>query len=168
MSEEITPGPGESPPQPLEQDAEKQSPESLPTTSAPESAFKSLGWLDQFLAVWILLAMIIGIVLGNFKKDTGAALQRGQFVGVSIPIGIYSPSAHLPFNVTDIKVAVGLLVMMYPILCKIRFETLHRSFKDRKLWIQVAFSILLNWIVAPFMMVRFYSSLVFSLPKTDL
>lgn len=51
------------------------------------SAFKSLGLLDRFLAVWILLAMIVGILLGNFVPNTGPALQKGQFVGVSVPIG---------------------------------------------------------------------------------
>lgn len=51
------------------------------------SAFKSLGILDQFLALWIFLAMLIGILLGNFVPNTGPALQRGEFVGVSIPIG---------------------------------------------------------------------------------
>lgn len=54
------------------------------------SAFKNLGILDRFLAVWILLAMVIGILLGNFVPETGPALQRGQFVGVSVPIGIDS------------------------------------------------------------------------------
>ena len=52
-----------------------------------ESAFKSLGLLDRFLAVWIFLAMAIGIILGNFVPSTGPALQRGTFVGVSVPIG---------------------------------------------------------------------------------
>jgi ACR3 family arsenite transporter len=51
------------------------------------SAFKKLGILDQFLALWIFLAMAIGIILGNFVPNTGPALQRGKFVGVSIPIG---------------------------------------------------------------------------------
>jgi hypothetical protein len=51
------------------------------------SAFKGLGWLDRFLAVWILLAMIIGVLLGNFVESVGPALQKGKFVGVSIPIG---------------------------------------------------------------------------------
>lgn len=51
------------------------------------SAFKSLGWLDRFLAVWILLAMIVGIILGNFVPSTGPALEKGKFVGVSVPIG---------------------------------------------------------------------------------
>ena len=51
------------------------------------SAFKNLGLLDRFLVVWIFLAMAIGIILGNFVPSTGPALQRGKFVGVSVPIG---------------------------------------------------------------------------------
>lgn len=51
------------------------------------SAFKALGWLDRFLALWIFLAMAIGIILGNFVPNTGPALQKGKFVGVSVPIG---------------------------------------------------------------------------------
>jgi len=54
--------------------------------------------------------------------------------------------------------AIGLLVMMYPILCKVRYETLHRSFREKSLWIQVAFSIVVNWIVAPLFMVPFSQS----------
>lgn len=54
------------------------------------SAFKGLGWVDRFLAVWIFLAMVIGILLGNFVPETGPALQKGKFVGVSVPIGMYS------------------------------------------------------------------------------
>lgn len=53
------------------------------------SAFKSLGLLDQFLALWIFLAMAVGIVLGNFVPGTGPTLQRGRFVGVSVPIGMF-------------------------------------------------------------------------------
>jgi arsenite transporter len=52
-----------------------------------ESVFKNLGILDRYLAVWIFLAMAIGIILGNFVPSTGRALQKGEFVGVSIPIG---------------------------------------------------------------------------------
>ncbi|KAK0262313.1 arsenicals resistance [Friedmanniomyces endolithicus] len=99
-----------------------------------ESAFKSLGWLDRLLALWILLAMIVGILLGNFVSSVGPALKKGEFVGVSIPI------------------AIGLLVMMYPILCKVQYETLHHAFRSRALWIQVGFSVILNWIIAPFLM----------------
>ncbi|TVY19332.1 Arsenical-resistance protein Acr3 [Lachnellula arida] len=98
------------------------------------SAFKSLGLLDRFLALWIFLAMAVGILLGNFVPGTREALQRGRFVGVSVPI------------------AVGLLVMMYPILCKVRFESLHRVFRKREVWVQIGFSVVVNWIVAPLVM----------------
>jgi ACR3 family arsenite transporter len=69
-----------------EQDVEKQAFPPLPEKEQ-SSAFKALGWLDRLLALWILLAMIIGILLGNFVPSTGPALQKGKFVGVSIPIG---------------------------------------------------------------------------------
>lgn len=51
------------------------------------SAFASLGLLDRFLAVWIFLAMAVGIILGNFVSSMSPALEKGTFVGVSIPIG---------------------------------------------------------------------------------
>lgn len=66
---------------------------------------KGLSFLDRFLVIWILLAMAIGIILSNLVPSTGPDLQQSTFVGVSVPI------------------AVGLLVMMYPILCKVRYET---------------------------------------------
>lgn len=78
--------------------------------------------------------MAIGIILSNLVPSTGPALQKGQFVGVSIPI------------------AIGLLVMMYPILCKVRYETLHLLLQTAELWKQVAISFVLNWIVAPLFM----------------
>ncbi|KFZ20238.1 hypothetical protein V502_03256 [Pseudogymnoascus sp. VKM F-4520 (FW-2644)] len=124
------------PPITIDNDSEQQpTTDSEDSRHAPkESAFKSLGLLDRFLAVWIFLAMAIGIILGNFVHDVGPALQKGTFVGVSIPI------------------AVGLLVMMYPILCKVQFETLHHVFREREIWIQILFSIVLNWIIAPLVM----------------
>ncbi len=133
---------------------------------------KSLGWLDRLLAVWILLAMITGVLLGNFVPGMGQVLQKGQLTGVSVPIGMSGPS---PLACTAGKPrlsvwwarrsrrgssrhmlttqAVGLLVMMYPILCKVRYESLHELFAHQGLWKQLAFSIVMNWIVAPFMMV---------------
>ncbi|KAM0443741.1 hypothetical protein ACHAPV_009223 [Trichoderma viride] len=103
-------------------------------TKEPISAFKALGWLDQFLAMWIFLAMAIGIILGNFVPSTGPALQKGKFVGVSVPI------------------AIGLLIMMYPILCKVRFESLHKLLAHRTIWKQILFSVAMNWVIAPFLM----------------
>jgi hypothetical protein len=85
----------------LSSDAEKGSPPlaagspgshaDIGTGDRPQkSVFKSLGWLDRFLAVWILLAMVIGVLLGNFVPGTGLALDKGKFVGVSVPIGMYT------------------------------------------------------------------------------
>jgi len=56
--------------------------------------------------------------------------------------------------IADHSVAIGLLVMMYPILCKVQYETLHLALREKELWIQIGFSILLNWIVAPLLMVN--------------
>ena len=55
-----------------------------------QSAFKSLGLLDRFLAVWIFLAMVVGVLLGNFVPETATALEKGEFAGVSVPIGEFS------------------------------------------------------------------------------
>ncbi|KAM0420894.1 hypothetical protein ACHAPT_011283 [Fusarium lateritium] len=100
------------------------------------SAFRGLGLLDRYLALWIFLAMAIGIILGKFVPQTGPALQKGKFVSVSVPI------------------AIGLLVMMYPILCKVRYESLHELLSHREMWKQICFSVFVNWILAPFLMVN--------------
>ncbi|KAL1641739.1 arsenicals resistance [Didymella pomorum] len=96
---------------------------------------KGLSFLDRFLVLWILIAMGVGIAIGNTVDNAGPALQRGEFVGVSIPI------------------AIGLLVMMYPILCKVRYETLHLLLSHKDLWIQIGISFVLNWVIAPLFMV---------------
>ncbi|KAH6628163.1 sodium bile acid symporter family-domain-containing protein [Chaetomium tenue] len=115
-------------------DVEKQGIQEAASPTKKVSAFKSLGWLDRFLAVWILLAMVLGVLLGNFVPEVGPALQKGKFADVSIPI------------------AVGLLVMMYPILCKVQYEVLHQIFSHRGIWKQIGFSVFVNWIVAPLLM----------------
>jgi ACR3 family arsenite transporter len=46
--------------------------------------------------------------------------------------------------------------MMYPILCKVKYETLHLVLQHRALWIQIGFSIIMNWLVAPFIMVSLF------------
>lgn len=68
-------------------DVEKHNSPSAPTDNTKTSAFKTLGWLDRFLPAWIFLAMLIGILLGNFVPSVGLALQKGKFVDVSVPIG---------------------------------------------------------------------------------
>lgn len=64
-----------------------ESRDALDESKSGQSAFKGLGWLDRLLALWILLAMIIGILLGNYVPSVGPALHRGELIGVSIPIG---------------------------------------------------------------------------------
>ncbi|KAI7572301.1 hypothetical protein D0869_02542 [Hortaea werneckii] len=103
--------------------------------TGPPPPIKGLSWLDRLLVVWIILAMAIGIIIGNLAPSVGPALQQGEFIGVSAPI------------------AVGLLVMMFPILCKVRFETLHLLLRTKELWKQIAISFVINWILAPFFMV---------------
>ncbi|RCI11733.1 hypothetical protein L249_7619 [Ophiocordyceps polyrhachis-furcata BCC 54312] len=105
-----------------------------------KSAFRELGLLDRFLALWILLAMLVGIVVGNFAAGAERVLQQGRFIGVSIPI------------------AVGLLVMMYPILCNVRFESLHLVLRQKRLWRQLGFSLVINWLIAPFFMLALASA----------
>jgi ACR3 family arsenite transporter len=80
-----------------EQEPQQQEPQSPPCCETAQSrlsavesrlsAFRSLGFLDRFLALWIFLAMLIGILLGNFVDNAGPALQKGKFVEVSVPIG---------------------------------------------------------------------------------
>jgi ACR3 family arsenite transporter len=138
----ITSSPSSSLPASAPNDIEKQQQQpASPEANLPKasniglSTFKSLSFLDRFLAVWIFLAMLVGILLGNFCPSVAPALQRGTFVSVSVPI------------------AVGLLVMMYPILCKVQYERLHEVFRSRQVWIQLGFSLVVNWIIAPFIMV---------------
>ena len=85
--------------QPTDQDQEKQADQHATSNEndfddaeKKVSAFKALGWLDRFLAVWIFLAMVIGILLGNFVPNTTEAIDKGKFVGVSVPIGKHFPS----------------------------------------------------------------------------
>ena len=83
-----TPAASNAPSPDVEKQAIKDRDEDLAKASKT-SIFKSLGWLDRFLALWIFLAMAVGIILGNFVPNTGPALQKGKFVGVSIPIGMF-------------------------------------------------------------------------------
>ena len=85
LQDEVTPP---SPPIHDAMDPEKQSQHAGEAPDASKtSVYKNLGWLDRFLAVWIFLAMAIGIILGEFVPNTGPALQKETFVGVSVPIG---------------------------------------------------------------------------------
>ncbi len=100
-------------------------------TEADAPILKRLSTLDRFLPVWIFAAMAIGLLLGRLFPDLGVALDRVQLAGVSVPIGI------------------GLLWMMYPVLAKVRYETIGPHLRDTKL---LGTSLLLNWVIGPILM----------------
>ncbi|MFF4755497.1 ACR3 family arsenite efflux transporter [Streptomyces sp. NPDC002514] len=96
-----------------------------------DSIVRKLSTLDRYLAVWILLAMAVGLGLGRLIPGMNDALAKIEIGGVSLPI------------------ALGLLVMMYPVLAKVRYDRLDRVTGDRKLMIS---SLIINWIVGPAVM----------------
>lgn len=100
------------------------------TTTTPREAavVGKLSTLDRFLAVWIIAAMAAGLLLGRFVPGLNTALDSVKVGSVSLPI------------------AVGLLVMMYPVLAKVRYNETGRVLADRKLLIT---SLIINWVAAP-------------------
>jgi len=92
---------------------------------------KRLGFLDQFLTLWIFLAMLIGVSIGYF-----------------IP-SVESLFSQLSYNTTNIPLAVGLIIMMYPPLVKVDFTKLHSILKKPKL---LSLSFFITWIFGPFLM----------------
>ena len=90
-----------------------------------------LSRLDRFLPVWILLAMAAGLLLGRWVPGVQSALDAVKIGQTSLPI------------------ALGLLLMMYPVLAKVRYEDMGHVTGDRKLlWL----SLLLNWLIGPALM----------------
>jgi ACR3 family arsenite transporter len=90
--------------------------------------------LDRLLTPLIVVAMILGVVIGRFAPNVNENLSKGDLHGVSAPL------------------TVGLLVMMWPILTKVRYEEFPRLLHTRRLWLHVALSLVLNWLLAPFLM----------------
>ncbi|WP_407923925.1 ACR3 family arsenite efflux transporter [Corynebacterium comes] len=90
-----------------------------------------MSFLDKYLAVWIILAMALGLLLGRSIPGFGDALGAMEVGGISLPI------------------AFGLLVMMYPPLAKVRYDKAAEIAADKRL---MTVSLLLNWIVGPALM----------------
>ncbi|KAI8865409.1 arsenical-resistance protein, partial [Ramicandelaber brevisporus] len=97
---------------------------------------KTLSFLDRFLSVWIALAMCGGVLIGYYVPSAKHALDSAQFADVSAPI------------------ASGMIWMMYPVLCKVRYEMIwSRSGKPSSAMLQnIGVSLAVNWLFAPLLM----------------
>ncbi|MCH8561035.1 ACR3 family arsenite efflux transporter [Nesterenkonia sp. LB17] len=102
--------------------------QSAPPVPDPSAVVAKLSVLDRFLPVWIIAAMGLGLALGAVVPQVGVAMESMEVAGVSLPI------------------AIGLLIMMYPVLAKVRYNETGRVLSDKKL---VVTSLLINWILAP-------------------
>ena len=103
----------------------------MTTTNADSAVLGKLSLLDRFLPVWILVAMAQGLGLGKLVPGIQSALD-------SVSIGE-----------TSLPIALGLMLMMYPVLAKVRYEEMGHVTGDRRLlWL----SLLLNWVIGPALM----------------
>lgn len=113
-------------------------------TSQQEANVGRLSTLDRLLPVWIGLAMAVGLLAGRSVPGLGSALDAVQVNGISLPI------------------ALGLLVMMYPVLAKVRYDRLDTVTSDRRLLVT---SLVLNWVVGPALMFALAWLLLPDLPE---
>ncbi|MFE0751175.1 ACR3 family arsenite efflux transporter [Gordonia sp. NPDC058843] len=113
-------------------------------TAAGAAVAGKLSVLDRFLPVWIGAAMVVGLLLGRIVPGMGDALAATEIDGISLPI------------------ALGLLIMMYPVLAKVRYDRLDSVTGDRRLLLG---SLLLNWIVGPALMFALAWLLLPDLPE---
>lgn len=109
-----------------------------------DAVIARLSRLDRFLPVWIVVAMVVGLVLGRTWTDLTDALDAFTIGSVSVPI------------------AVGLLVMMYPVLAKVRYGETRQVAGDRRL---LGASLVMNWLIGPALMFALAWLLLPDLPE---
>ncbi|EHK85803.1 ACR3 family arsenite efflux transporter [Saccharomonospora azurea] len=117
----------------------------MSTADTTQSAVVAkLSGLDRFLPVWIAAAMVVGLLAGRWVPGLEGALNAVAIDGISLPI------------------ALGLLVMMYPVLAKVRYDRLDTVTGDRKLLLS---SLVLNWLFGPALMFALAWLLLPDLPE---
>ncbi|KZB88534.1 ACR3 family arsenite efflux transporter [Amycolatopsis regifaucium] len=118
----------------------------MPRTAAPADAdvLRKLSFLDRFLPVWIVTAMVAGLLLGSVVPGLREVLDAVKIGQVSLPI------------------ALGLLLMMYPVLAKVRYDKLDTVTKDKR---TMVLSLVLNWILGPALMFALAWLLLPDLPE---
>jgi ACR3 family arsenite transporter len=120
----------------------------MTVATGPQSAevpvLDKLSTLDRFLPVWIGAAMVLGIALGKLFPGLDDTLDRIKIGTVSLPI------------------AIGLLLMMYPVLAKVRYHNLGEVTADRRM---VGLSLVLNWLIGPALMFSLAWLLLPDLPE---
>jgi len=132
------------------------------TNTSMAELYKSLSFFDRYLAFFILLAMITGVLIGVYApKRVERAFGGAEWQGVSVRKSAFLHSSldaqkrFFALNIAAhhlIAILVGLIIMMWPVLTKVQYEVLPLLFRSRRLWVHIIVSCFLNWILAPFIM----------------